>query len=264
MQNLSSLINSLDSAKKTAIVADKFEITELTLTQQRKMIASIFDTVEAPAKLALAFNDIIKECVSLTNPENPAITVLERPFLLRALRDLIIGNTAIKVTKDEDGTENRTEYKFVDNDYSKFEALPKETTVTVDSSTTIHVKVPTLTRDNMVNRQLLDKLNSYRKMSSAEKKTVDGGQIAVLYFTFELIKYIERIDTVAASFKFEDLLVNEQLRVIDHLKTPVIEPIIEFIKQVKEGEKFAFEAINMTTGKTEVLTLEHTIFSKEI
>lgn len=264
MQNLSNLIDSLDNAKKTVVVADKFEITELTLNQQRKMIASIFDTVEAPAKLALAFNEIIKDCVSFTASNSEPITVSDRPFLLRALRDLIIGNTAIKTTKDENGDEIKTEYKFAENDYSKVAKLPKNLSVTVDASTVIHVKVPTLTRDNIVNRQLLDKINAYRRSTAAEKKSIDGGQIAVMYFTFELIKYIDKIDTVSASFKFEDLLINEQLRVIDHLKTPVVEPIIDFIKQIKESEKFAFEAINMTTGDKEVLTLEHTVFSKEI
>lgn len=263
-QNLSALLSSLDSTKKTAVVANRYEISELTLAQQRKMIASIFDTVEAPARLALSFNDIIRECVRITDTAAGEITVVDRPFLLRSLRDLIVGNTAIKVTKDNEGAETRTEYEFTTNDYSKFAVIKTSDTITIDETTKIHLTVPTLTRDNIVNNQLLDKINSYRKNLASEKKQIDGGQIAVFYFTYELVKYIDRIEAAGAIFKFSNLLINEQLRVIDHLKTPIIDPIVEFIKQAKEGEKYAFSAINKTTGELENLAMEHTIFSREI
>lgn len=263
MKNLSSLINSLDGARKTTTVANKFEISELTLTQQRKMIASIFDNIEAPAKLALAFNEIIRDCVNVVGDNTDELTVADRPFLLRALRDLIVGNTAVKITKDDNGEEIRTEYELFTNDYSKFDSLPKSTIIDIDKSTKIYIKVPTLTRDNIVNRQLLDKLTSYRR-TITDKKQLDGGQIAVFYFTFELIKYIDKIETGENVFKFEDLLVSEQLKVVDHLKTPIVTPIVDFIKDIKEGEKVAFMAINKTTGETENLSMEHTIFSREI
>lgn len=264
MQNLSTLLNSLDSAKKTVTVANKFEISELTLAQQRKMIASIFDTIEAPARLSLSFNDIIKECVRIIDTTIEEITILHRPFLLRALRDLIVGNIAIKNIKNEDGTESQIEYEFTENDFDKFNSISDSKTIEIDKDTKIYLSVPSLTRDNTVNRQLLDKINSYRKNLANEKKQIDGGQIAVIYFTYEIVKFIDRIETSGAIFKFADLLISEQLRVIDHLKTPVIEPIVEFIKQIKDGEKYAFTALNKTTGEFENLAIEHTIFSREI
>ena len=263
-QNLSALLSSLDSTKKTAAVAGKYEISELTLAQQRKMIASIFDTIEAPARLALSFNEIIRECVRITDTSVNEITIIDRPFLLRSLRDLIVGNSAVKVIKNEEGVETRTEYEFTTNDYSKFTGIKPSETIIIDETTKIHLAAPTLTRDNMVNNQLLDKINSYRKNLASEKKQIDGGQVAVFYFTYELVKYIDSIETAGNIFKFSDLLINEQLRVIDHLKTPVIEPIVEFIKQAKEGEKYAFTAVNTTTGELENIAMEHTIFSLEI
>ena len=85
-QHLSTLFSSLENIKKTTELDEKYKISELTLAQQRELIVSVFDPFETPAKLGIAFNNIINSCVETTDGTNKDITIVEKPMLLRALR----------------------------------------------------------------------------------------------------------------------------------------------------------------------------------
>lgn len=104
-QHLSTLFSSLENIKKTTELDEKYKISELTLAQQRELIVSVFDPFETPAKLGIAFNNIINSCVETTDGTNKDITIVEKPMLLRALRDLTIGDKFTKKVIDDEGNE---------------------------------------------------------------------------------------------------------------------------------------------------------------
>ena len=75
-QHLSTLFSSLENIKKTTELDEKYKISELTLAQQRELIVSVFDPFETPAKLGIAFNNIINSCVETTDGTNKDITIV--------------------------------------------------------------------------------------------------------------------------------------------------------------------------------------------
>ena len=131
-QHLSTLFSSLENIKKTTELDEKYKISELTLAQQRELIVSVFDPFETPAKLGIAFNNIINSCVETTDGTNKDITIVEKPMLLRALRDLTIGDKFTKKVIDDEGNEKTENYQFNTFNPKAFHKIKKEKEIRLD------------------------------------------------------------------------------------------------------------------------------------
>ena len=263
-QNLSVLMSSLANSWKTKDIDNKYHITELTLNQQQAFLATAFDQYDKPAKTWKAFNNVINECVSFLTAEKKNITVLERPYLIRELRDLTLGNKLTKVTQDEQGEEKKTEYTLKKIKFSDLDKIKTTETISVTPAISITLTVPDLQRDNFINQQLLNQLNNIKRNASANRQEVNPGEITVLYYHYELIKFINSITVNDIEYDFKNMLPSEQLHAIKSLNMATTTKIGDFIQSIKKFEELAFTGINKVTGEEEVFQMDQTIFSKEV
>lgn len=265
-KNLSSLLNSIGSIRKTKAVENRYEVSELTLTHQKNLLTTVFDQFEAPIRLVECFNSIITDCTKLLNPEKYQISVLERPYLLRALRDVTLGTskyTKKTQNKGADGGKSVSEFELQKISFKDLDKVQRTKEIKVNDYISIYLYIPDLTDDKRTNMELLAALNKYRASLGNKLDKMDGGYIAGLYLTYELVKFIDKIKVNEDEFKFAAFNMQERQRVINELPQSYINEISDFIQKVKDFEEKAFTAVNTATGEKEVLTLDQTIFSKE-
>lgn len=263
-QNLSVLFSTLDAARKQTTINEKFIISELTLVQQRELSVTIFDPLETPAKLGIAFNNIIKDCTKVLNGSFSDITVLDRAPLIRELRDLSVGKTFTKTIINDEKEEEIVKYTFKPINYKKIYKIKLNHTLDINANIKILLSVPSLDKDTATNKLLLQTINSYKHTLDLKRDKLDKGFITSQYITFELLKFIDSIFIGEDEFKFKDLTSNEQIRVINSLSHEYINQITDFIHTIKNTEEIVFTAINEKTKEEEVIALEYNIFSKEL
>lgn len=267
-QNLSVLFDQLNRAKKSKTILDKYEICELTLTQQRELLSSVFDQIEAPARLGMSFNKVISDCTKLTDTDKTkSITVAEKAYILREIRELSFGDVVTKEVEDpETGEVKKVKYKFTKNTIAPIKAIKPTKEIKINDDVSIIVSIPTIEKDNKITRELLSQINAYRRRVAAEKNgaTLDSGKITGFYYIFELIKYVDKIKVGELEYNFDDMITNEQMRAIDSLAFPVSNQIAMYIQEVRDTEKAAFTIKNTETGQLETIDMNHAIFSNEI
>lgn len=250
---ISVLFNALEEVKSTNTIDGNFTITELTLAQQKELISGVFDQYEAIARIALCFNNIIKQSVTTDKP----ITVRERPYLLRALRDLILSP---KFTREEN--EEVIQFELTKNNYKKVEKVNTSDVIEVSPAIRINIQVPTLEYDDQISSDIINTINSYKR--SLNNKAPDAGYITSLYYIFEIIRYIDSIVINDDEYKFANMVSSERKKCVEKLPKVVADKIVTFIEKVKELEKVAFTAKNIKTKEEEVIMLTPNIFSAEL
>lgn len=260
MQNLSVLISALENSRKTKEIEKQYKVSELTLNQQQSFLATAFDQFEKPVKTWNALNQVITECVEIINPNIKSFTVLERPYLIRELRDLTLGNKIIK-TNDDDTKET---YILNDISFKDFDKVVKEKEIKINDGISIQLHIPTLFRDNFINKQLLNQLDNIKRNASVNHKQISGGEVTVLYYHYEIIKFIKSITINGEIYDFSELVPGEQLRVVQSIDVNTSNIISEFIQNIKDFEQKAFTGITEDKTKTEVFLIDQTIFSKEV
>lgn len=263
-QNLSVLFNTLEQARKTKEINGIFKISELTMSQQRELLVTVFDPLETPAKLSNAFNKIIRDCTEIISKDKKEFTLLDKAPLLRELRDLSIGDTFIKTITDDEGNEEKVEYKFTKLDYKKIDKIKPEQELKVNDAVKIILSVPTIDHDIVMNNTLLKAISVYKRNTEQKREPLDRGYITSLYLMYEILKYIDRIYINDIEYIFNKLSANEQLRVVNNLPQEFSNKITDFIQTIKNVEDIAFTAINLKTKEEEQIGLEYNIFSKEL
>lgn len=256
-QNLSVLFNTLADAKETKNCDGGYNVSQLTLTQQKELIATVFDPFEAPLKTTMAFNKIIANSVVKTDPD-ARITVLERPYLLREIHDLVVGT---KFTKKVNG--DIIDYEFTENSFKDVQKIKHSETIELNPFIKINLSAPSLAYDSLICRDLANTIDSYRRQVNRNSK-IDEGYIAGLYYIFEIIKFVESIIVNDTIYSFADMSANERRRGVEDLPKPVSDKIVSFIEKIKKAEDLAFTAKNLKTGETETITIAPGIFSKEL
>lgn len=262
--NLSALFSSISEIRKT-VKAGGYEVSELSLKHQKDLIGSIFDQHEAPAKLMDSLNKIILDCAIPTADVSHETTVLERPYLLRTIRDVSLDKTkSVLKVQEQDGTEAQHEFKFNKIDFADLKKIKDTKVIKVNKTMSIHLYVPTLYYDSSVNAKLVNIIGQKKRIVERAKEKMDGGTIANLYLTFELIKFIEKITVNEVEYFFNQLSIDDCIRVINELPQSYINEISDFIKPIKELEATAFTGTDTVTGKEHTIQLSPTIFSAEL
>lgn len=263
-QNLSVLFNTLEQSRKTKEINGVFRISELTMAQQRELLVTVFDPLEAPVKLSNAFNKIVTDCTEIISKDKSEFTLLDKAPLLRELRDLSIGDTFTKTVTDDEGNEEKIEYKFTKIDYKKISKIKTEQELKVNEAVKIILSVPTIDYDTVVNNMLVRNISTYKRNAEQKREQLDRGYVTPLYLMSEILKYIDRIYINDIEYIFNKLSSNEQLRVVNNLPQEFSNKITEFIQTIKNVEDMAFTAINLKTKEEERIGMDYNIFSKEL
>lgn len=251
--NISVLFNALDETKKSTAIDGDFTISELTLSQQKELISGVFDQYEAIARISMCFNNIIRQSVSAYKP----ITIKERPYLLRSLRDQILSP---KFSREEN--EETINFELTKNNYKKVEKVLDTEVIPINSSMRLILKVPTLDYDDQISNDIINSINTYKRTLNG--KSVDTGYITSLYYIFEIVRYVDSIIINDDEFRLENMIASERRRCIEKLPKVIADKIVDFIEHVKNLEKVAFTAKNLKTKEEEVIMLTPNIFSSEL
>lgn len=246
-----SLLSQLENNISTTIKGE-YEFSELTMNAQRRILNMGFSPIEIPVRISNVYNDFIKESVKLKDDivdVTDVITMDVKPYVMVQLRQLTLGDKYI----DSDG-KIYTIRKVTDSDLkSKIEPKMIEFNDFI-----LRLEVPTLTKDRIINGQLLVELGNFKKNLSDE----DYGKVADLYNVYELTKYITEIELKGDIFNFEKCPVNKKMKIVNNLPQRVVAEITEYIDAVKSHEDKALEAINDETGEITTMDMTTLFFTK--
>ena len=239
--NFESLIAELD-VNTTSSDIGSYNIKELKMNDQRKIMNMSFKAIEIPARVSNIFNEFIKSSVSITDEDVKdvlsVITVDIKPFILAKIRMLTLGDTYVDKRKKKYYTMNPiTEEDVV----SKI----KPETIT-HNNIGITVAVPNLHIDNQYNNQLLLELSKFKKDISEE----EYGKVADLYQMYEIYKFITEIKMGDKSFDFVNCPINKKSKIVNNLSPRVISAINEYIEKSKIAGENKIIATNPETNET--------------
>lgn len=230
-----------------------FRFTELTMSDQRKILNMGFNPIEIPARISNIFNEYIKSAVNLTNDNGNIfdyVTVDIKPFIIVELRNLTLGNSYFDSTTD-------TTYQIrtvVDKDL-EYRIKP---TVIEFNKFILRISVPTIAKDQYVNSQILLELGNFKKKLTEE----DYGKVADLYQVYELIKYITEIELDGNVFDFEKCPINKKIKIINSLPQRVISQISDYMDTVKEREELALTATNEEINSSITVDINSLFFTR--
>ena len=239
--NFESLIAELD-VNTTSSDIGSYNIKELKMNDQRKIMNMSFKAIEIPARVYNIFNEFIKSSVSITDEDVKDVlsvfTVDIKPFILAKIRMLTLGDTYVDKRKKKSYTMNPiTEEDVV----SKI----KPETIT-HNNIGITVAVPNLHIDNQYNNQLLLELSKFKKDISEE----EYGKVADLYQMYEIYKFITEIKMGDKTFDFVNCPINKKSKIVNNLSPRVISAINEYIEKSKIAGENKIIATNPETNET--------------
>jgi hypothetical protein len=239
--NLDSLIAELgDNITSTDL--GSYNIKELKMNEQRKIMNMSFKAIEIPARVSNIFNDFIKSSVTITD-ETVAdvlskITVDVKPFLLAQIRILTLGDAYVDKRKKKTYTINPiTEEDLI--------STVKPKTIQ-HNNISITVAVPNLLLDQTINNQLLLELGKFKKDISEE----EYGKVADTYQMYEIFKYITEIKMGDNSFDFVNCPINKKMKIVNNLSPRVIGTINAYIEKAKHAGENDIIATHTTSGET--------------
>ena len=240
-----SFENILAELKNTTkeSVKGNYNVKEITLKQQRKILNGGFEAIEMPAKMANIYNDFIKESVVRNDTMVDILqvaTVDVKPFLLIELRRNTFGDIYVG-DSEEEGEEEGKEYKLYEPVDADFESTIKPSKVKF-GNVTIKLDVPTLEKEARYNSLLMTNgLSQFKK-----KKVNDSnlGQIADNYQIYEIMKYISTITFDSTEYDFDKVPMQQKMKFLDLISPKIVNNINKFIKKVKKSEDKAYKAVS--------------------
>lgn len=231
--NFESLLSQLGENART-VTKGNYIFQELTMQEQRKILNMSMNPIEISASISNIFNEYIRKAVTFKDDlfvgnmlDNVTLDI--KPYMIIQLRQVTLGDTYI----DNDG-KKYTIREVTDDDLTS----TIEPTMIEFNDFILRLSVPTLSKDNLYNQQLITELNSFKKKLSDD----DYGKIADLYQTYELLKYITEIEFKGDIFDFEKCPTNKKIKIINNLPQRVVNEIGDYIDKVKEKEEVALTA----------------------
>lgn len=219
-----------------------FNIKELKMNDQRKIMNMSFKAIEIPARVSNIFNEFIHNSVTFTdevvNDVTRKITVDIKPFLLTHIRVLTLGDTYV---------DKRKKKAYTITPITEEDVLPKVEPESIQhNNITIDLAVPTLYTDTQINNQLLLELGKFKKDISEE----EYGKVADLYQIYEIYKYITAIKIGDNVFDFVNCPANKKLKIVNNLSPRIISSINAYIERAKFAGENKITAVNAETNES--------------
>jgi len=195
----------------------EFQITPLSLKQQKSIIENGFTTSLSILFFNVTFFNIIKENFIGDIKE---LNTLDRVNISLSLRQKI---------SDEYKDEDETIYSIsevIENNKEEIVVKPKEV---VTENFTFKLKNTNLEIDNKINKILLKKYKN---------KTLDDGSINLLIsdlYVYEMLKFIEEISFGENTINIQDNLDNS-LKLINEINTYELKEVLNYINEVRDFE----------------------------
>jgi hypothetical protein len=238
--NVKSFLEKIKELKeqtvKVYVGSLKKEVDSLHLSfkQQKDLIGTIGDGNLG----ALKFQKVLNLAV-LDNVGNDTLLVTDKLPVIIKLRSESIGNLVKRDDIDinlEDVLKNLKNIKY-----------PKSKTI--KGNITIELQIPTIKEETKVIQTALESLK--------QDETDIGKSIGNIY-TYEIVKYINKIKFGEDELLFSAIPVKDRFKVVDNLPLSTNKEIIEFIQDIKVKESEALEY--NVNGETKVLEIDVSFF----
>lgn len=218
--NIDNFLSKLDSLNKTETV-DIFipslqkdvSFKLFSVGQQKELIKTALTGVDGVIKSNIIYSDIIqKNCL-----DDVVISLEDKSAILIALRRATVGSN----------------YRLDDELYNlddlptKLPALKKRSKKFKFGGFVLTASIPSIENDKSIAEKALLDLSKVKD----NKKRVDSVDILLSY---EVVKYIERIEGDETDIMFGDLNLHERKKIIESLPLKVNNNIISFIASVTE------------------------------
>jgi hypothetical protein len=118
----------------------------------------------------------------------------------------------------------------------------------------VKCKIPSLQYDNAINKEIISKLKSKK----TDMLTDSMGEI----FVYEILKFIDSIDTGSTPITFNELSFDQKVQVCEMIPLELSNKIIEYINKVKLFEQ-KYTQCKSTTGADIELPLSVTLFASD-
>lgn len=250
--NFESLLSQLGENSQNTEKGN-FRFSELTMSDQRKILNMGFNPIEIPARISNIFNDYIKSSVEMIDDVVDIanfVTIDIKPFIIVELRNLTLGNVYY---------DSSTEKSYVIREVTSQDLNTRiQPTVIEFNNFNLRLSVPTIAKDHHINSQILVELGNFKKKLSDE----DYGKVADLYQVYELMKYITEIELDGKVFDFEKSPINKKMKIINSLPQRVINQINDYIEKVKELEETALVATNEELNETINVDINSLFFTR--
>ena len=247
--NFESLLAELGE-NTSSIVNGGFRFTELKMSDQRKIMNMSFNPIEIPARVAMIFNEYIKNSVSYDDDMidvSNSVTVDIKPFILTQLRILTLGDVYVD-------RQTKKVYKIKPIDAADLTSTIEPGFVEFNNMI-IRFCVPTLSKETTINNQLLLEMSKFKKNLSEE----DYGKVSDIYQVYEIFKYVTTIESNGKTFDFSNCPTNKKMKIVNNLPHKVVMSINDYIEKSRENAEEKIVAIHPETN--EVIKLDvSTIF----
>lgn len=225
----------------------------LNIKQQKEIIKASLDK-SIPG---VSFNSILNTII-LENREDQTqkILVSDRPSIAIALRKDIFGTKISNAIRTEDLNDEVGEF---DIDTVVNTALPldvvSEKVITFETLK-VGLKIPTLSVDNKVNKEITKNLSHLVEKDNALKDII--GEL----FVYEIAKFIDFIEISDVSkVEFNDLSVSQQVKLLENITADVNKQILDYIEEIRAFEK-KYLSFNQN-NKEYIINLDAAFFSNE-
>jgi len=215
------------------------KIKGLTAKQHKDIIATAAEKTAAGISLQCMLYNIIKE----NTIEHLTILSVDRPYILTKLRAVSLS----PILKDDDKIVDLNE--VVKNTIA-FPDFLKTRTIEVEDFK-INATVPTIDRENIVNRETRRKLTN-----STDSKDILGE----IYIN-EFIKYINSVtfnyNDTTSTINFEQLSVNQIRNIVEKMPLIALTRLVDYINETKDAST-KFSTLN---GQPIAIDLDHGFFT---
>lgn len=238
--NFESLLAELGENTSSVVNGD-FRFTELKMSDQRKIMNMSFNPIEIPARVAIIFNEYIKNSVSYNDDiadVSNSVTVDIKPFILTQLRILTLGDVYVD-------RQSKKVYKIKPIEAKDLTSIIEPSCVEFNNMI-IRFCVPTIAKETAINNQLLLELGKFKKNLTEE----DYGKVSDIYQMYEIFKYITTIESNGKVFDFSNCPINKKMKIVNNLPHKVVMSVNDYIEKSREGSEEKIVAINSESNES--------------
>jgi hypothetical protein len=204
--------------------ANEANFTPISVKQHKTILKTDNNILLTAFQFNININDMILENI---NADGNNILLVDKASILLCLK-AAQSDTTIKLTIDND--QHEIDLKSHVSSFKNIK-IPKKilSRNILLNKFKIKCKVPTLHYDNIINKSIKSKL--IQKDSDTLLKSM--GEI----FVYEILKFIETIDTGSSPVDFYDLTFDQKVQVCEMIPLELSNKIIEYINEVKAYEQ---------------------------
>lgn len=261
--NFNDLLKSLKDLSNTFVtevyvpsLGNFLTFKELNAKQQKLLLETLADDSLYKTKFAKQFYNILKENI-VSNFDINCLSVFDKLFIGLFLRNKVTNKYNVVFSENPLYTEEIDLEKILDN--LKNYRQPKAENIKVNKNNidiTIELAIPTIQLDTKYEEELY---NNYKKIENI-KEPGEVGNILSNAFIGEMSKYISKIQFADQEMDFDNLTVQQRIRLTEQLTGDIVQNILTKITEWKETINSFITVESSDKKYSKVLSLDNLLF----